>query len=285
LKIGLRIPGSAREMPFPEFCAWCRDNGFDGIDVGAVTPEVRQAVDAAGLEIGTADLSTLNGLCGSDADAEAAVAASQTLIDTATAQGVARLFSVIIPPDPARGRAANFARLRETLGPVVRHAETRGARIAIEGWPGPAPHYGALGVTPETLRALFDAFPSPALGLNYDPSHLIRIGVDYLRFLCEFGRRIIHCHGKDTAFDAESLYLYGSLGPTFATPKPFGEEWWRYAIPGEGVADWGAICARLGALGYAGFISVELEDYRYHLSWEAESRGLLRAREHLARYA
>ncbi len=276
--------GTARQRPFPEFCHWCREHGFDGVDVGDVTDDVKQAIDAAGLEIGTADLMTFGGLFGSDADAEKAVSASREVIDRAVAHGVRRLFTVFVPPDSTKGRAANFARLKETFGPVVKHAEAQGVRIAVEGWPGGGPHYGALAVTPETVRALFAAFPSDALGLNYDPSHLIRIGVDPLRFLKEFGEKVVHCHGKDAVFDNEALYLHGNLGPTFGSPKAFGEDWWRYTIPGEGLANWPAICAHLDALGYEGYISVELEDFRYHRTWEAESEGLLRSHAYLSQY-
>jgi sugar phosphate isomerase/epimerase len=284
MKIGLRMPGTSRQMPFADFCKWCRENGFDGVDVGPITPEIKRTMDAAGLEIGTSDLPGLSGLFGSDEDVEKAVAVSTAAMDAAAAHGVTRLFTVLLPPDPSRGRSASFARLKETFGPVVRHAEEKGVRISVEGWPGGGPHYGALAVTPETVRALLEAFPSPALGLNYDPSHLIRIGVDYLRFLREFGPKVVHCHGKDTIFDGEALYLHGNLGPTFGQAKAFGEDWWRYTIPGEGLADWGKICAELDAVGYDGFISVELEDFRYHRTWEAESEGLLRAKRHLANY-
>jgi len=284
VKIALRMPGTARDMAFEDYCRWCKANGFDGVDVGPMTPEIKAAVESAGLEVGTSDLMTLNGLCGSDEDAEKAVRASREVIDAAAQHGVTRLFSVIIPQDPAKGRAANFERLKETFGPIVSHAEQKGVRIAIEGWPGPAPYYGALGVAPETVRALLEAFPSDALGLNYDPSHLIRIGVDYLRFLREFGSKVVHVHGKDAAFDSEALYLHGNLGPTFGKAKAFGEDWWRYCIPGEGIADWAKICAELDAIGYEDFISVELEDFRYHRTWEAESEGLVRARQHLVQF-
>ena len=40
MKIGLRIPGTARELPFDEFCRWCADNGFDAVDISSVTPEI-----------------------------------------------------------------------------------------------------------------------------------------------------------------------------------------------------------------------------------------------------
>jgi sugar phosphate isomerase/epimerase len=271
-------------LTFADFCRWCRETGFDGLDVGPVTDEVKAATDAAGLEIGTADLMTMAGLFGTDDEAARAAAQSREIMEAAAARGVTKMFTVVVPPDGSKGRAASFARFKETFGPVVKHAEETGVRIAVEGWPGPSPHYGALAVAPETVRALLEAFPSPAVCLNYDPSHLIRIGVDYLRFLREFGHKVIHVHGKDANFDSEALYLHGNLGPTFGKAKPFGEDWWRYTIPGEGLADWGKICAELDSIGYEGLISVELEDFRYHNTWAAESEGLARARKHLSRF-
>ena len=75
----------------------------------------------------------------------------------------------------------------------------------MEGWPGP--NLSAIGVTPETLRIMFAADTSGTLGMNYDPSHLVRVGVDYKRYLREFGHLVVHAHGKDTARDAEGQYL------------------------------------------------------------------------------
>jgi sugar phosphate isomerase/epimerase len=284
MKIGLRIPGSAHQLPFAQFCKWCNENGFEGIDLGSPDPAACKDVRDAGLEVGTVDFHGMAGLFGSDQDAEKAVKECCSAIDAAVSQKCYKLFTVIMPPDGSKGRAANLYRLKETFAPVLTYAEAKGAKIAMEGYPGGGPHFAALGVTPETLRFLFDAFPTPALGINFDPSHLIRIGVNPIRFLQEFSSRIVHCHGKDTIFDEEALYLHGNLGKTFGHAKPFGEDWWRYCIPGEGGADWGKICAILDASGFEGFISVELEDFRYHRTWEKESLGLLRARKHLQKY-
>ena len=56
MKIGLRIPGTARQLPFTDFCQWCADNGFEAVDIGEVTPEIVKTARDAGLAIGTADL-------------------------------------------------------------------------------------------------------------------------------------------------------------------------------------------------------------------------------------
>ena len=85
MKIGLRIPGAAGKLPFPEFCAWCAANGFQAVDIGPVTPATLAALSAAGLEVGTADLPSLGGLFGNDTDAAEAAAAACSAIDTAAA--------------------------------------------------------------------------------------------------------------------------------------------------------------------------------------------------------
>ena len=132
-----------------------------------------------------------------------------------------------------------------------------------------------------------------ALKLNYDPSHLIRLGVDPLRFLSEFGAHVRHAHGKDTVFDANRLYETGNLGVSLPSDLPgsaaknrmgFGEGWWRYCIPGDGVVSWAGVAAGLAEYGFDGVVSVELEDARYNGSWEGEQAGLGRSREYLARF-
>lgn len=282
MKIGLRIPGAASALPFPVFCKWCAESGFQAVDIGKVTPDTLATLKAAGLQAYSVDLPFLGGLFGDDNEAAATITEANAAIEAAGAAGIRCMFTLLLPTDGARGRAAHFSRLTETFGPIVECAERNNVRLAVEGWPGPGPYYPTLACTPETVRALLKAFPSQAVGINYDPSHLIRIGVDHIRFLREFGDRVVHCHGKDAVFDSEALYLHGNLGRTFGSPKAFGEDWWRYCIPGEGEARWPVICATLDSLGFDGCISVELEDFRYTGTWEVESEGLLRARNYLA---
>lgn len=285
MKIGFRIPGRAREIPFEALCAWAAGEGFGSIDLPAVHEEQIDTARAAGLEIGTIDLPGTRDLMSPDAAKQAAaVAACNAAISAAAAQGCTRMFCVFVPEDQSRRRSQCFDIWKETFPAVAAHAEASGVRIAMEGWPGPGPAYPALGCTPEMWRAMFAAVPSPAFGLNYDPSHLVRIGIDWRRALDEFGDRVVHVHGKDTDFDPERLYEHGNLGPTFRTPVAFGESWWRYTIPGEGVVDWCRLIGRLEDFGFQGVVSVELEDYRYHETWALQQDGLARSRAHLARW-
>jgi sugar phosphate isomerase/epimerase len=285
LKIGFRIPGKARDLPFEELCGWAVDSGFGSIDLSSADLAQITAAANAGLEVGTIDLPGTRDLLSPDSTKQAAgVEAGKAAIATAAENGCHRMFCVFFPEDFSQKRRDSFDIWRETFAAVASFAEEKGVRIAMEGWPGPAPHYPALGCTPEMWRAMFAAVPTPAFGLNYDPSHLIRIGIDYRRALDEFGDRIIHVHGKDTDFDQERLYEHGNLGPTFRKPVGFSESWWRYTIPGEGVVDWGRVIGRLEDFGFNGVVSVELEDYRYNDTWDLQADGLVRSRRHLGQW-
>jgi sugar phosphate isomerase/epimerase len=285
MKIGLRMPGTAREMSFEEFCRWCAEAGFQSVDVGVVTPEIKRAADAAGLVLGSSDLPGLRELLSRDPAKQAQGAESaKAAIRAAAEHGAKVMFGVFYPEDAALGRKGNFEIWKETIPPIVSFAESQGVGIAMEGWPGGSPHYPALGCTPEMWRAMFAHCPSPALGLNYDPSHLVRIGVDWRRALDEFASRVLHVHGKDTDIDAERLYEYGNLGPSLGSARAFGEGWWRYTIPGDGLVDWGHLVRRLEDAGFDGIVSVELEDHRYHRTWEKESEGLRRSLAHLRQF-
>ncbi len=194
------------------------------------------------------------------------------------------LFMCLIPEDHTLPRKENFAIWKETFPDIVSHAEQTGIYIAIEGWPGPAPYYPTLGCTPEMLRAMFEAIPSRHFGMTYDPSHLVRLGIDYLRVLSEFGERVNHCHGKDTEILHDELYECGVIPATFGEKYGFSEGSWRYTIPGHGEVDWGKVAVRLERLGYEGVVSIELEDHRFWGSIEAERQGIVKASEHLSKY-
>ena len=105
MKIGLRIPGRARELPFEEFCRWCASSGFQAIDVGRVTPEIKGPIEAAGLVVGTADLPGTGDLMSPDAaKREAGVQNAIETIRQAAENGVNTMFCVFVPPDGSRGR-------------------------------------------------------------------------------------------------------------------------------------------------------------------------------------
>jgi sugar phosphate isomerase/epimerase len=286
MKVGIRTTGTVQQLPFDQVCAWLQANDFDTIDVGSVTPDMVKSAEAHGVEIGQVDLNAGADLLNDDpALQKAAVSAATESIQVAADNGVNNMFYVApAPSDPSQGRAASLEQWKRTMPAICEYAESVGSVIALEGWPGGSTHLERIGATPELLRAMFDACPSEAFGINFDPSHLIRLGVDYLRFLREFGHRAKHVHAKDTVLDAEALYLHGRMTPSLTESVGFGENWWRYCVPGEGEADWARIIKILEGFGFDGILSVEHEDARYWGDWEAQQVGFIRARAHVKRY-
>ena len=283
MKVGLRIPGACSRLPLLELATWCKSDGFGSMDLGSADAERVKTVTDAGLEIGTIDLPGTQDLLSPDEVTRTkGIETACTALNAMKAVGVTKAFCVFFPADASQSRKTSLENWSLAFPTVAKEAERCGVRIGVEGWPGP--NNSALGVTPETLRLMFAKVPSDAFGINYDPSHLIRVGVDYKRYLTEFATRVIHAHGKDTALDAEGAYLYGTLEPSCDPVVFCGGGHWRYTIPGEGVTDWAFVIDHLARVGFDGVIAIELEDFRYNNTVEGEKLGLSRAKNHLQKF-
>ena len=130
------------------------------------------------------------------------------------------------------------------------YAEQRGVRIAFEtaGRGGPE---GNIAHSPELWDAMFEAVPCPALGLSFDPSHLVWLQIpDVPGIIREYRSRIYHVDGKDVEILPGRLARQGILG----------SGWWRYRLPGAGQLDWRSIFSALSEIGYNGYVSIENED-------------------------
>ncbi|MDQ3815829.1 MAG: sugar phosphate isomerase/epimerase [Armatimonadota bacterium] len=134
----------------------------------------------------------------------------------------------------------------------ARIAEDNGVKIAFENWPGghPWPLMINIAISPAAWDMMFDAVPSPALGLEYDPSHLVRLNIDSIAPIQRFAARIHHVHAKDTTIYPDVLNNVGYIG----------QGWWHYSIPSRGVVDWPAFFEALREIGYDGDIDIEHED-------------------------
>jgi sugar phosphate isomerase/epimerase len=194
-------------------------------------------------------------------------------VKEAAALGGRAFFTCILPGDPARKREENYRLAVDSYAPIAQACAGVGASLAVEGWPGPGPYLPAICCTPETVRQFIKDVGKGA-GLNYDPSHLIRLRVDHVRFLKEFGESVVHVHAKDTDVSEDALYEFGTQDGTFAQPHRWGEWTWRYTLPGHGLARWGEIFSVLKSSGYKGAVSVELEDENFNGSEEGEKRAL-----------
>lgn len=282
--IGLRRGwGGWQKDDLRSFLAWTKEHGFDAVDLMDVTRDDLAAVKDAGLRLGSADLLDFGQIMASDTGKRRDVIAKNVkyVSDLGTA-GVKVFFTCVIPADPTKPRSENYPLAIECFSPIAQAADKIGAKIAIEGWPGGAPHYANLCCTPETMRAFIRDVPGNAIGVNYDPSHLIRLGVDHVRFLREFLPQVHHVHAKDTELFEESMYELGRYqGSAFSKPHGFGEHIWRYTIPGQGVARWPQIFRVLKDGGYKGVVSVELEDEAFNGTEQGEKSGFTNSLEYL----
>ncbi|HZY84858.1 MAG TPA: sugar phosphate isomerase/epimerase [Gemmataceae bacterium] len=200
------------------------------------------------------------------------------VIDAAGKLGVP-VVNTFIGRDPARSIEAQWPLVLEVWPPLLRRAEAAGVKVGIENcpmlfskdeWPGGK----NLAVAPAVWSGLFQALPSAALGLNFDPSHLVWQHIDYVRAIREFGPRIVHVHAKDERIDPDWLYATGSLGLGWHKPK----------LPGLGDVNWGAFFAALTDVGYTGAVCVEVEDRAYEGALANRQRALRQSKRFLQQF-
>lgn len=172
--------------------------------------------------------------------------------------------------------AENVAAFKEVFTPLAEMAEGLDVKIAFENCPmtrGSTP-VRSIAYAPAVWDAMFDAVPSPVLGLEFDPSHLFWLGVDPLPLLREYSSRIWHVHAKDTEVFPERRQRESILG----------ESWWRFCLPGYGSIDWGRFIGTLCDVGYEGAVTIEHEDRAWLGSDERVTAGLRYTRDYLRRW-
>ncbi|MDE2636436.1 MAG: sugar phosphate isomerase/epimerase [Chloroflexota bacterium] len=278
--LGWRRRNYAWEQDLDGMIAWALENDLEVIDLGPDADSSAKTVIDAGLRVGTADMSLWQEMTSPDAAKRRdAVARNAEYVRACAAAGASTFFIVMLPEDPSRPRAENFSYMVDSFGDLASTFEECGAYLAIEGWPGP----GSLVCTPETYRAFIEQIGSANMGVNYDPSHLLRMGIDPHRFLKEFVGHVFHVHGKDCMIIDENLYQYGNLqDATFANSFKYGGMNWRYTIPGHGLSDWKIILSILKDSGYSGCVSIELEDHYYDDTEHNQKLGVLQGVKFLA---
>jgi len=282
--IGFRRTRSAWQQDLSALLRFAADAGFAFLDYGPVDAAVVRQSQQEGVPVGTVDLLNWQAMLAPDSGLRsAAVVENASHVRSLVEAGVTTFLTVLAPPQPQTPRAESFALAVHSYQSLGRAAAECGAVILIEGAPGRPPHFANLACTPADLRAFLSAVDSPAIGVSFDPSHLVRMNIDPSRFLREFGPHIRHVHAKDTLFIEQERYDHGTLQQaTFAEPHLYGGFGWRYVLPGKGVIRWPELLKDLAAIGYAGGISIELEDQDVLGPAASEQQGLRQAAAFLA---
>lgn len=263
------------------FFEWVLKENFAHVDVGADLAQLQRARQA-GLSIGSADLANwedIPALMSADANRrQEALQRAEQWVQQAADCGVKVFFYLLLPEDPTKPARDNLLLAAETCDALATILQKRDAVLAIEGWP----ELGALACTPESWRLLAKEAPQSCIGLNYDPSHLQRMGIDPYRFLREFGGRIHHVHGKDTRISAELQYEFGTqLSPVCSNKGFWHSNHWRYTTPGRGETNWSTVGDLLKEAEYKGRISLELEESGVNGDADRERLALLDSGRHL----
>lgn len=208
------------------------------------------------------------------------------VIDAAQLLNV-ELVGTFVGSRPDKSPAENIKEIGQVFRELVKYAEDRGVKLMIENCP--MDHWVQFGLpgnyaySPELWEALFNEVPSDHFGLNYDPSHLYWLGVDYLQGIRDFAAKIFHAHAKDTEMLPEGEYRYGILGQQI-NPQPWKSGWWRYRMPGWGEVNWQMFISTLQEYGYDYVLSIEHEDPLWEGSEEKVKGGLQLGYKHLSQF-
>ena len=208
-----------------------------------------------------------------DPDKEAAgvsIEHIKKLIGVSAEMGI-NMVTTFIGRDKTKTIEENLELFKKTWTPIIKLAEEKKVKIAIENcpmfftvneWPGG----NNLAANPNVWRQMFSLIPSKYFGLNLDPSHLYLIGASITKSIYEFKSRIFHVHFKDIKIYQEKLDEYGY----FSYPAL----WHSPKLPGLGGVDFGAFCSALYDIRYKGSACIEVEDKAFEGNLALVKQGI-----------
>ena len=192
------------------------------------------------------------------------------VINMSALMGV-NMVTTFIGRDQTKSVEENLELVKEVWTDIIRFAEEKGVKVAIENcpmlfgrdqWPGGQ----NLFTTPKLWREIFKILNSDNLGINYDPSHFIWQQIDYVKPLYEFKDKVFHVHFKDIKVYKDRLDNVGIMAYPLEYMSP--------KLPGLGDVDWGKYVSALTDIGYDSFACVEVEDKAFEGSKEAIEKSI-----------
>jgi sugar phosphate isomerase/epimerase len=279
MKLGM-LTACLPKWSLPEVAAWASGHGYEALEVAAwpalgdrpftathLTAEkfdersaekTREVVGACGLSISS--LAFYDNNLHPDPRERAAINAHVVSCIDAAALIECPTVGTFIGRHPGQTVAENLKAAADVFEPIVEHAGEKGIRVVIEncvmeGW-HPDGYPGNLAYSPELWEWMFDL----GLYLNFDPSHLVWMGIDPVAALRPYVDRVAHAQAKDIEIFPERRNRYGYPGRAVSRTDPWDVGWWRYRVPGLGVVDWPRIVDALYEGGFDGALSVEHED-------------------------
>ncbi len=279
MKLGF-LTACLPDRSLPEIAAWAAEHRYKALEVAAWPdlgdrPFTATHLDAANFDERAAEetralfdehdlsLSSLafydNNLSPDPDERRAVNEHVIACIDAAALVGCPTV-GTFIGRHPGRSVAENLRDAEQIFPRLVEHAGEKGVQLLIEncvmeGW-HPDGYPGNLAYSPELWEWMFDL----GLYLNFDPSHLMWMGIDPVVALAPYLDRIPHAQAKDIQLFPERRHRYGWPGKAVVREDPFDVGWWRYRVPGLGDVDWRRVVDLLQEGGHTAVLSVEHED-------------------------
>lgn len=275
MKLGF-ITACLPDLSFDEVVGWAAGNGYEALELAAWpklgdrpftathldvedldADAIRTALDEAGIEACSVAYYD-NNLHPDPQEREAVHAHVRRCIDAAAAIGSPTV-GTFVGRDWTKSVRENLAEAEEAFKPLVDHAGQQGVKIVIEncvmeGW-HPDGYPGNLAYSPELWEWMF----AQGLYLNYDPSHLLWMGIDPVEAMVPYVDRIAMAQAKDIQLFPDRRTRYGWPGKVIRDDA-WDVGWWRYRVPGLGVVDWRRLVDAMYEHGYDYVLSVEHED-------------------------
>ncbi len=175
----------------------------------------------------------------------------------------------------------NLKLFKRLWAPIIAVAEEEGVKIGIENcpmfftndeWPGGK----NLAISPAVWDIMFETFPTPLFGLNYDPSHMVFQHMDEIKPIYDYKDRLHHIHIKDVKVYKEKLDRVGILANPLDYHSP--------KLPGLGDVNWRAFFAALTDVRYRGPLVIEVEDKAYEGSEDDVKAAILTSRNFVKQF-
>jgi sugar phosphate isomerase/epimerase len=288
MRIGFMMPFNKERMDFANKWGFksaelqvAPGNGYFPGDPGWETKaeEVKAAFQAADIRISCLAGFYVNHMDPEKAEENRKLYQGTVLLTEKLGVGVAAGFSGRLPSDKLEDSLPKY---KEIWSENAKFAEDHGVKVAFEHCP--MGHYNtpAKGInmmcTPDIWEKAFNEVPSPALGLEWDPSHLICMFIDPVENLRKFGSRTYHVHAKDAHVNADLLARYGIWYPG-AT---------EHCHVGLGDTQWNLCVKELLRQGYTNDLNVEgWHDAVFGNRQDGarlEDQGLIMALRHLEQF-
>jgi sugar phosphate isomerase/epimerase len=183
--------------------------------------------------------------------------------------------------DPQKSIEENLEKFAKIWPDIIKVAEENKIKVGIENcpmlftrdeWPGGK----NLATTPAIWEKMFKIIPSPAFGLNYDPSHLVWQQMDEVQPIYDFSEKLFHIHLKDVKMFRDKLNEVGIMAYPLDYHSP--------KIPGLGDVNWRGFFSALTSVKYRGPVCIEVEDKAFEGSEEDVKSAILTSRNYLKQF-